>query len=160
MKVFRLLSVALVLALSVSIVSCNQVKDSDIQKSARELLSTNPELSGVNVTVQDKIATLSGTVSDDTSKNYAESIVAGVKNIKSVINQLEVIPPAPDFSILDKSINDTLPEILKDYNTVTATAQNGIITLNGEIKEKDLQILMEKLYQLNPEQVVNNLTIK
>ena len=51
-------------------------------------------------------------------------------------------------------------DALKDHKTVTATVQNGIITLEGEIKEKDLTTLMQKINALSPEQIVNNLTVK
>lgn len=161
MKVLRLLSVmTFILALGVSVSSCNQVKDADIQSSAQQLLSANPELTGVTVTVLNKVATLTGTVSDESAKAYAENVVTGVQNVKSVVNQLEVVPPAPDYSALDAAINAALPDALKDHDTVTATVQDGVVTLNGEIKEKDLQVLMEKVNALNPVQVVNNLTVK
>ncbi|SFT06522.1 Osmotically-inducible protein OsmY, contains BON domain [Porphyromonadaceae bacterium NLAE-zl-C104] len=161
MKALRLLSVVtLIFAFGVGVTSCNQVNDADIQSTAQELLDANPELAGITVTVQNKVATLTGTVSDDSAKSYAESVVAGVKNVTSVVNQVEVIPPASDHSALDAAINAALPDALKDHATVTATVQDGVITLNGEIKESDLQVLMEKLNALNPVQVVNNLTVK
>ncbi|RNC65411.1 BON domain-containing protein [Proteiniphilum sp. X52] len=161
MKALRLLFVVtLILAFGVGVTSCNQVNDADIQSAAQELLDANPELAGVTVTVQNKVATLTGTVSDDSAKSYAESVVAGVKNVTSVVNQVEVIPPAPDYSALDASINAALPDALKDHATVTATVQDGVITLNGEIKERDLQVLMEKLNALNPVRVENYLTVK
>ncbi|SFL38777.1 BON domain-containing protein [Proteiniphilum acetatigenes] len=161
MKALRLLSVVtLIFALGVGVTSCNQVNDADIQSAAQELLDANPELAGVTVSVQNKVATLTGTVSDDSAKAYAESMVAGVQNVTSVVNQVEVVPPAPDHTALDASINAALPDVLKDHSTVTATVQDGVITLNGEIKESDLQVLMEKLNALNPVQIVNNLTVK
>lgn len=161
MKALRLFSVVtLILAFGMGMTSCNQVKDADIQTAARELLAANPELAGVTVTVVDKVATLTGTVSDDSAKASAQSIVEGVKNVKSVVNQLNVVPPAPDYTALNAAINAALPDALKDHSTVTATVQDGIITLSGEIKEKDLPVLMQKLNALNPVQIVNNLTVK
>ena len=161
MKVLRLLSVVtLIFALGVGATSCNQVNDADIQRAAQELLDANPDLVGVTVTVKDQVANLTGTVSDESVKSYAESTVAGVQNVKSVINLLEVVPPAPDYTELDAAINTALPDALKDHGTVTATVQDGIITLSGEIKESDLPVLMEKLNALNPVQIVNNLTVK
>ncbi len=161
MKVFRLLSmITLIFALGIGATSCNNVKDADIQNNAQTLLNANPDLTGVTVTVQDKVATLTGIVKDDATKAYAESTVAGVENVRSVVNQLEVIPPAPDFSALDASINAGLADALKDHKTVTATVQDGVITLSGEIRERDLPALMQKLNALNPEQIVNNVTVK
>lgn len=161
MKSFRVLSMALlIMALGIGATSCNTASDAEIQNDAQELINTNPELAGVMVTVENKIATLTGTVADDATKTYAESTVAGVENVVSVNNQLEVVPPAPDYSALDATINASLTDALKDYSTVTATVQDGVITLSGEIKESELPALMEKLNALNPEQVVNNLTVK
>lgn len=161
MKVMRLLSVVtLIFALGVGATSCNQPNDADIQSAAQELLDANPDLAGVTVTVKDQVANLTGTVSDESVRAYAESTVAGVQNVKSVINLVEVIPPAPDYTELDAAINTALPDALKDHKTVTATVQDGIITLNGEIRERDLPTLMEKLNALGPVQIVNNLTVK
>lgn len=161
MKVVRLFSVmTLILTLGMGVASCNQVKDADLQTAAQQLMVANPELAGVTVAVLDKVATLTGTVSDDSGKAYAESVVAGVKNVKSVVNQIQVVPPAPDYSALDATINAALPDALKDHATVTATAKDGVITLSGEIKEKDLQVLMEKINALNPVKIENNITVK
>ena len=120
----------------------------------------SPDLAGITVTVKEKVANQTGTVKDDATKAAAETKVVGVKNVKSVINQLEVVPPAPDYTALDATINAALPDALKDHGTVTATAKDGVITLSGEIKEKDLQTLMEKINALNPVKIENNLTVK
>lgn len=161
MKVLRLLSAAsLIFLLGVVVTSCNQVKDADVQLAAQELLKANPDFAQVSVTVLDKVATLSGSVKDDVTKAYAKTAIAGVPNVKSVVNKLEVVPPAPDYSALDAAINTALVDALKDHKTVAATVKDGIITLTGEIKEKDLTVLMEKINALNPLQIVNNLTVK
>lgn len=130
------------------------------KKNAQETINANPELSGVQVTVLNKVATLTGVVQDDAIKTYAENQVAEVENVESVINQLEVVPPAPDYSVIDSTINAGLQDALKDHKTVTATVQNGVITLEGEIRERDLPTLMQKINALQPEQVVNNITVK
>ncbi|NLY24682.1 MAG: BON domain-containing protein [Bacteroidales bacterium] len=161
MKVFRFVSLfTLILALGIGTTSCKKVNDADLQKAAQETLAANPDLAGVMVTVQDQVATLSGVVMDDATKAYAESTVAGMENVKSVVNQLEVVPPAPDFSALDATINAALADALKDHATVVAQVKDGVITLTGEIRERDLPTLMQKLNALNPEQIVNNLTVK
>ena len=77
-----------------------------------------------------------------------------------MVNQIEVVPPAPDYSELDAAINAALADAMKDHATVTATVENGVITLTGEIRERDLPTLMQKLNALNPVQIVNNLTVK
>ena len=161
MKAFRIMTaIALILALGMSVVSGKNVKDADVQNAAQEVVMADPALTGVVVTVQEQIATLTGIVEDEAAKMAAESAVAAVENVKSVVNQIQVIPPAPDYTELDAAINAALADALKDHANVTATVQDGVITLNGEIRERDLPTLMEKMNALNPVQIVNNLTVK
>lgn len=161
MKAFRFMTaITLILALVMSVASCKKVNDADVQKTAQEVLMADPALAGVVVTVQEQVATLTGIVEDEAAKAAAESAVAAVENVKSVVNQIEVVPPAPDYSELDAAINAALADAMKDHATVTATVENGVITLTGEIRERDLPTLMQKLNALNPVQIVNNLTVK
>lgn len=161
MKAFRFMTaITLILALGMSVASCKKVNDADVQKTAQEVLMADPALAGVVVTVQEQVATLTGIVEDEAAKAAAESAVAAVANVKSVVNQIEVVPPAPDYSELDAAINAALADAMKDHATVTATVENGVITLTGEIRERDLPTLMQKLNALNPVQIVNNLTVK
>lgn len=153
-------AITLILALGMSVASCKKVNDADVQKAAQEVLMADPALAGVVVTVQEQVATLTGIVDDDVAKAAAESAVAAVENVKSVVNNIEVVPPAPDYSELDAAINAALADAMKDHATVTAAVENGVITLTGEIRERDLPTLMQKLNALNPVQIVNNLTVK
>lgn len=157
MKTFRLLSTMLLAsALILSFSACNTVSDEQIQNDAQELLNANPDLAGVVVSVQDRVATLTGIVKDEATKSYAETTVSGVRNVQSVINQLEVVPPAPDYTDLDAQINAGLAEALEGHQTVTATVNNGVITLTGDVNENDLPTLMERLNALQPVEIVNN----
>lgn len=161
MKLLRSLSILImILTIGLGAVSCKKVSDADIQNEAQAALNANPDLSGVMVTVLNKVATITGTVEDEATKSYAESTVAGVENVVSVVNEIVVVPPPPDYSALDNAINAGLADALKDHPKVTATVQEGVITINGEIRKRDLQTLMEKLNALNPVQIVNNATVK
>lgn len=162
MKTIRLLSVfALVIALGVSVSSCKKVSDADLLKNVQTALATNPDAAGVAVSVAQQVATISGTVKDDATKAYVESAVAAVEGIKSVVNNIEVVPPAPDYTALDAAINAALTDALKDHKTVTATVKDGVITLAGEIKKADLPTLTQKLSALNPVKIDNTaLTVK
>lgn len=161
MKLFHSLSmITLVLLLGIFAISCNKVSDADIQQEAQETINAKPELTGVQISVQNRVATLTGVVQDEALKTYAENQITEVKHVTTVINQLQVVPPAPDYTALDNVLNTGLQDALKDHKAVTATAKNGIITLEGEINEKDLPTLMQKINALQPEQVVNNITVK
>ena len=140
--------------------ACDNVKDSDLENNATEVLATNPDASNVVVTVVDKVATLSGSVVDDATKSYVESAVQGVKGVKSVVNNIMVVPPAPDYTEMDTTLRMALPDALKDHPTVKAEVRDGVIVLTGEVKEKDLPMVMEKVSALNPLKVENNITVK
>ena len=161
MKAFRFVSMfALILALGVATTSCKQVKDTDIQAAVSTALGANPDLAGVAVAVKDKVATLTGTVKDDAAKAYAESTAKTVEHVKSVVNNIEVVPPAPDFTSIDAALNTGLADALKDHKTVKAEVKDGVVTLTGDIRKRDLQTLMQKVNALNPREVVNNITVK
>lgn len=55
---------------------------------------------------------------------------------------------------------EQLKDAIKDYPNVTATANNGEITLTGSVKRADLPKLMQRVQALNPTKVNNNLSIK
>lgn len=162
MKAVKLISLlTFVLVLGTSITSCKQVSDADLQAQIQQALATNPDAANVSVTVTDKVATLTGTVKDDATKAAIDSIVGTVKNIKSVVNNVEVVPPAPDYSELDKAIEATLPEILATYPNLTANVKDGVVTIEGEAKKQaDIDSVMKKIQELNPVQIVNNATVK
>lgn len=157
-KVVSMLS--LVLLLGVFFVACDNVKDADLETKAMEVMATNPDASDVDVMVVDKVATLSGTVEDDIVKAYIETMVKEVKGIASVVNNIMVVPPAPDYTEMDAGLREALPLVLVDYPTVMAEVNDGVIVLTGELQEKDLPAVMEIVMALNPNGVENNITIK
>lgn len=161
MKALRLFSVlTLVLAITVGMTSCKKVKDADLQSAAQTVLASNPDASGVVVTVKDQVATLTGIVKDDATKVAVETTVKEVKDIKSVVNNLEVVPPAPDFPAIDAALQTAMADAVKDHKTVTFEVKEGVVILNGNIKKKDLPVLMQKVSALNPVKVENNITVK
>lgn len=83
----------LLLAVGVGLTTCNQVKDADLQETANQITATIPGASDINITVDDHIATLSGTVEDEATKQKVESSLVAIKGIKSVTNNIKVVPP-------------------------------------------------------------------
>lgn len=161
MKTFRLLSIlTLALALTAGVTSCKKVSDADLKKAAETALAATPGTSNVVVAVKDKVATLTGTVEDDAIKASAENVVKGVKDIKSVVNEIAVVPPAPDFTKIDAALKTALNDVVKDHKKVTFEVKDGVISLNGEIRKRDLPTLMQKVNALNPVKIENNLDVK
>ena len=71
------------------------------------------------------------------------------------INTTAPVQVSPDDA-LTKGVQDAT----KDYPGVSATVNNGEVTLTGTIKKDRLPKLMQSIHALNPKKVNNNLTIQ
>ena len=157
-KLFSVVALVGVLLLA----ACGK-SDSDLQKAASDKLSSD-SISGVTVAVKDGTATLTGEVKDVTVKTKAEADVKGIEGIKTVNNNLTLIPlaPAPTPMGADKTMEGTINENLKKANVtgVTVSVSNGEVTLSGEIPKADLAKAMQAASSTNPTKVNNQLKTK
>jgi hyperosmotically inducible periplasmic protein len=161
MKISKLL-IAVFLSASVLFFGCKP-KDSDIQSNITQKFTATPELSGVNASVSDGVATLTGEVKDDAAKQRAETDAKDTKGVKSVVNNITVSAPPPPpaaTTATPHALTQGVADATKDYPGVTATVNNGEITLTGSIKRSDLTKLMQTLNTLHPTKINNQLTIK
>jgi osmotically-inducible protein OsmY len=60
----------------------------------------------------------------------------------------------------DTELENGLRDATKDYPGVTATVNNGEVTLTGTIERDRLPKLMQSVHALNPKKVNNQLTVK
>ena len=152
MKIKQLFSVLSIAALTL-MVSCKP-KDSELQKSATEVLSIAP---GVTVEVKEGVATLSGTVSDPAIAAAAAEATAKVKGIKSVTNNVSVAAPAPVEAPVVISADDALTtavnDIIKDFPGASAVVKDGIITMSGTLSAAKWKTLKMALDALSPKKV-------
>lgn len=150
------------MGLALSLVACGP-KDADIQKEIAAKMSALP---GVEVTVKDGVATISGICKDATFKENAETIIKGIKGVKSVVNNCEIAAPEPVIETAPVEINsdsvlsNSVSEVVKTYSGVTATVKDGVVTLTGDIKKAQLPNLIKSVQELKPKKVENKLTIK
>ncbi|TPG31819.1 BON domain-containing protein [Flavobacterium pectinovorum] len=156
-------SILLGLCLAVSLVACGP-KDADIQKEIAAKISALP---GVEVTVKDGVATISGICKDEALKQNAESLIKGIKGVKSVVNNCEIAAPEPVVTTpapveinTDSVLNTSVSGVVKAYSGVTATVKDGVVTLTGAIKKEQLPALIQSVQELKPKKVENKLTIK
>lgn len=157
----KIKSMLLGMSFAFLLVACGP-KDADIQKEITAKLS---ELPGVSVTVEKGVATISGTCKDDAFKQNAESIVKGIKGVKSVVNNCEIPAPEPVVAAPveinpDAVLTTSVNEVVKTYSGVTAAVKDGVVTLTGDIKRSQLQNLIKSVQELKPKKVENKLTIK
>ncbi len=136
--------------------------DTQLQSDLTTVLNaTYPE---IVVSVKDKVVTLNGVCPDEACKTASESAAKSIKGVKDVVNNIMVnIPPPvvnqPEIAgedVLSKSVSD----LVSSYETVSASVNDGVITLTGDIKRTQLTALMQSLNELKPKKIENKLTIK
>ena|SRR6476661_22042 len=158
----KLLFMGALLSISMQLISCkSKPKDTDIQTSLNEKVQADSRLSHVTSSVNDGVVTLTGDCPDEACRTSAEQAAKDVKGVKSVVNNITVMPPAPPVEVnTDSGLESGLRDATKDYPGVTATVNNGEVTLTGTIARSKLPKLMQSINALNPKKVNNNLTIK
>lgn len=135
--------------------------DLELESSAKEVLLENAPTSSVSV--NRGIATLSGTVETDEVKTSIEEKVKAIEGIKSVVNQLEVVPSAPILSKVDQDLLNAIEGVLKasNYVNVKATVLNQEVTFDGTVPtDKDVKKISAIANQIKVAKLTNNVTVE
>jgi len=148
-----LLIVAVALMGSASTGCKSKLKDEDVAAAAEAALTANPDLKGVSVVVKDGIATISGEVKDASAQAAAQSAVAAVKGVKSVQNNVAIAAAPPVTITPDDPLAAGVRDATKDFPSVKATVNDGVITVTGELKADDWKRLKMALDGLKPKKV-------
>ncbi|HTF18725.1 MAG TPA: BON domain-containing protein [Chryseolinea sp.] len=158
-------SLFVVMALVLFVAGCKP-SDEKISAAVTEALKANPSLSVVSAAVNDGVVTLTGEVEEDALKSSAETLVAAVKGVKSVNNSLTVKPKGPTPEELAKTADEALiTQVNTNFATykvegITATVQDSVVTLTGDIKRSNLQNAMKAAMESGAKKVENKMTIK
>jgi hyperosmotically inducible periplasmic protein len=158
---------ATLMALTVLVMlsSCKP-SDEKITEAVKMVLSGKAELSPATITVKDGVVMLTGEVESDELKALAEATVTGVKDVKSVLNNMTVKPKGPSPEEIRKMADSALQGLVNDAFTkyavsgITAAVTDSIVTLTGDIKRKDLQNAMKAAMEAAPKKVENQMNIK
>ena len=122
----------------------SQTEDREIQvKALADLGKQLPDTAHVNVAVFNQRVLLTGEVPDDASKQKAESIVRGVTNVGSIVNELAV-QPASSFSdrANDSYLEGRVKGELIAYKDISANnfkvvSERGTIYLMGLVTPQE-----------------------
>lgn len=138
------------------------VEDLRIQAAVLEAFNRSPDVGGksIDVKVQDRIVTLSGTVDTPTQRNGAEQAARAVDGVAGVTNNLNVtntqVPAEPPASATPVDQNAELAKRVKfelydtgafETATMTVTASDGAVTLSGTVRSRAEQLLAERVAQ-------------
>ena len=154
---FSKILMGVLFSISVLAFSCKP-KDADVTTDAQKVLPAE-----ARVQVTDGVATLTGEFKDEAAKRNAEEALAKVKGVKSVVNNATVMQPTAPPQVetsSDDMLNKGVSNATKDFPTVKAEVNGGVITLTGEISKVNLVKLMMALNALQPRKIENKLTIK
>jgi osmotically-inducible protein OsmY len=145
------------LLISVTLFSCKP-DDAKIQKQVETALTAIQ--STVTPVVKDGVVTLTGTVESEEAKAAAEAALKALKDVKSVVNNVEV--KLPVVINPDEVLTTTITSLLTagGFADVKAAVDSGVVTLTGDLKKADLQKVMQIANEAKPKQVINKLNLK
>lgn len=119
----------------------------------------------IKSTAKDGVVTLSGTVETQQERTGAEQAARMVKNVKEVVNNIQVREAAP---VAAPTINSD--EVIKTdvkaklekggYKDVKVEVTNGEVILTGDLQRSDLTKVMQIANESKPRKVTNNLKLK
>lgn len=135
---------------SISISAAEKLNDKDITNAVdSELLlnATTPSYL-IDVTTNDGIVTLSGSVSNILARDRAVKIARTVKGVRGVVDLVEVDAPYRSNQNLEKDVeNALLADPATDSYEIKVAALNGHVTLSGKVdswQEKQLSEYVTK----------------
>lgn len=127
------------------------------------LLNSSIDSSEIDVNVQDRVATLEGSVDSYWKKLKAEELTFDVTGIMGVNNLLSVVPSQ---DVLDKTIAEDIIKafnrnVFIDVNDVDVQVEDGMVTLFGTVQDWSAQqaALNIAKYTSGVRDVKNDLTI-
>jgi hyperosmotically inducible protein len=94
----------------------------------------------INVDTRNGIVTLFGMVPTDGAKRAAEADVKKVSGVKSVRNELQVVPASAKQAVKDKDedikdhVAKRLGDTVTDGSSVDVEVKNGVVRLTGKVK--------------------------
>jgi hyperosmotically inducible periplasmic protein len=130
-------------------------KDADIKTAVEAAITANPDLKGLMVDVKEGVATITGEVKDAAAQSAVQTLIAAVKGVKSVQNNVSVAPPPPPPVEItaDDPLTAAVRDATKDFPSVTATVKDGVISVTGELKSDAWKKLKMALDGLKPKKV-------
>jgi hyperosmotically inducible periplasmic protein len=113
-----------------------QSNDAAVQSQIMSKALNKSEFKNIQVSVQNGVATLTGTVDVADAKYQADERVHRAKGVKSVDNQIEVAGPTiPDAELQQKVLKaveyDRVGYRVTPFNAISVSVQDGVVTLAG-----------------------------
>jgi hyperosmotically inducible protein len=144
-------------------VESTRVDDLEIRAEVLQAITRSAELSGksIEVRVEDRVVSLSGTVENTAQKTGAEQVARSVDGVVGVSNELLVTNPQaptepPSAPAPARDANKELADRVEfelhrtgafDILTMKVRADDGTVTISGNVRSRAEQLLAEKIAQ-------------
>ncbi len=153
-KLFLLMASAVIMA--VSFQACSST-DQKIRNEVKNVVTD--DYSDISSSVKNGVVTLSGTVETQQERAAAETAARSVRNVKSVVNNIQVNNTAYN---MDNTMESTLSTRLNNagYRDVKVDVREGEVVLSGDLDRNDLNRVMQIANESNPRRVVNNMNLR
>jgi len=145
-----------------------RVADLEVKTLVTDALLKSPELKDkhIDVTVKNRVVSLSGTVDTVTQKYATEQIARGVDGVQGVVNNLTATSSQSASETIDDKLSKRVGFELYStkaisLNSVQIQSHNGTVTLTGSVPSMAEKLLAEKVTQTveGVRKVVNDLTV-
>lgn len=111
--------------------------DVEIEERISTLLEWNPRIdqSGIHPQVVEGVVTLEGSVDTHWKRLYVEDVVANVRGVVTIHNNLSVVPTrsVTDQMIADDIVSALRRDLLVDADKVEVSVANGVVHLSGQV---------------------------
>jgi osmotically-inducible protein OsmY len=121
--------------LDVQILDRDRRDDSELRGAVLQALMLDTVVpSTIDVEVADSFVTLTGTSNWRFERDEAEFVASNVPGVISVVNDVDIVPPAPSATDLKHSIEKAMERNAKlDADSVSVESSNGTVTLRGTV---------------------------
>lgn len=111
--------------------------DTEIHEKIMTLLEWNPriEASHIHPKVGEGAVTLDGYVETHWKRVYIEDVVANIRGVVAIHNNLTVVPTrsVTDQMIAEDIVSALRRDLLVDADEVEVNVENGVVTLSGQV---------------------------
>jgi osmotically-inducible protein OsmY len=140
--------------------------DADLARDVRAVLARNPYVHQheIDVTVNNHLVVLRGTVDSEYEKKIAEDAVARVRGIAAVVNNLKLNrewEPKDDWEIRQDIKDELMWSPYVDEDDIVVSVSEGVATLTGEVDTlRDRHIATENALEGGAKRVRNRLKVR
>ncbi|MFW5640976.1 MAG: BON domain-containing protein [Thermodesulfobacteriota bacterium] len=115
----------------------DEITDLAITDAVEDEIIIDPAVSttGIDVSTENGVVTLTGTVNNILAKKRAEKIAETVKGVRAVVNTINVVPPVmrSDMEIRDDIKEALLVNPATESYEVTVNVEDNVVSLEGNV---------------------------